>query len=120
MAINPADAAFLFNPITAVPYLIYKGVQGASQAAQKPKPPSAPPAPKRPTVDDMPPPPPPNPGWFEGEQGGAVGLPPQLPTPPGNTQVGGMGGVLERIIQQQEKEAEAARKFYPQRSKIEF
>lgn len=116
MAFNPVDAYLSTNPLTALPYLMYKGMKGA---APKPKPPSAPPAPSRPGADGLPPPPP-DPGWFEGEQGGAVGLPPQLPTPGGNAQVGGLGGVLERIIQQQEKEAEAARKFYPERSKIDF
>lgn len=119
MAMNPVDAFLGSNPLTVLPYLMYKGMTSGGQAAPKPKPPAAPPAPRSSGADGMPPPPP-EPGFFEGEQGNAVQLPPPLPTPPGNAQVGGLGGVLERIIQQQEKEAEAARKFYPERSKIDY
>lgn len=118
MAMNPVDVFLGSNPLTVLPYLMYKGMTGGSQAAPKPKPPAAPPARRSSGADGMPPPPP-EPGFFDEEQG-TVQLPPALPTPGGNAQVGGLVGVLERLIQQQEKEAAESRRFYPERSKIDF
>lgn len=123
MAMNILDAVLFSNPYTGLPYLIYKGAQGVQGARQEPRKPAAPrPTPRQQpaSAGDTMPPPPPEPGWFEGDQGGSIQLPPPINPPPGNSQVGSLGGILERIIQKQEKEAKEAREFYPERSKIDY
>lgn len=108
---NPAEYLELVlstNPLTA-PFAIakalgskgdQKGSDGSTQppSSKPPAQPAGPPAPTSNTPD----------------------LPPQQPIPPGGASGAGLPALLETLIKLQTQEAEAARKYYPEKAQIDI